>query len=254
MASGGSALSFFAIDEDLPTVLERLNADPDVAFLVPDGPKDPEEALWERYSASPEAGMNPLMLRDTGYRQRWKAVREVSRLRVGAQSLWHVPTGPLPLVPDYSAGVPLFPQPHPPVADPWSGWTEKNPVTETPFLDSFHGEIRLELWTRHRPYSELERARVRSLMSYWNEGRERVVASSFSWIGGRYSPPPAATRKWWNRLKAWLARETTPLAALENRTQVFFAFPAALRLLGTGVAYEARGWNLDPAIQAAQPR
>src|SRR5262245_59581762 len=95
----GGALPFFAAGEDLAAILAWLNADPDVAFIVPDGPKDPLDAVHERRRASPEGGANPLLLRDPGYRQRWKAAREVSSLRDGPHSLWHVPAGPLPLVP-----------------------------------------------------------------------------------------------------------------------------------------------------------
>ena len=36
-ASGGS-LSFFADEQDAPILLGRLNADPEIAFIVPDGP------------------------------------------------------------------------------------------------------------------------------------------------------------------------------------------------------------------------
>src|SRR5215472_14293938 len=39
-ASGGS-LSFFADEQDAPILLGRLNADLEIAFIVPDGPRQP---------------------------------------------------------------------------------------------------------------------------------------------------------------------------------------------------------------------
>jgi hypothetical protein len=40
MASKGS-LSFFADEQDARILLDRLNADPEIAFIVPDGPRMP---------------------------------------------------------------------------------------------------------------------------------------------------------------------------------------------------------------------
>src|SRR5215468_2504412 len=40
MPSGGS-LSFFADEQDARSLLDRLNADPEIAFIVPDGPRFP---------------------------------------------------------------------------------------------------------------------------------------------------------------------------------------------------------------------
>src|SRR5215469_11209539 len=53
MASGG-ALSFFADEQDARILLGRLNADPEIAFIVPDGPRLPPPN--ERTPASPPVG------------------------------------------------------------------------------------------------------------------------------------------------------------------------------------------------------
>jgi hypothetical protein len=46
------ATSFFADGRDVNLLIDRLNSDPEIAFLVPDGPLDPEAALANRLRAS----------------------------------------------------------------------------------------------------------------------------------------------------------------------------------------------------------
>jgi hypothetical protein len=47
------SISFFADSRDASVLMDQLNADPEIAFIVPDGPLDPEEALYNRLLASP---------------------------------------------------------------------------------------------------------------------------------------------------------------------------------------------------------
>src|SRR5215467_12857629 len=56
MAAAG-ALSFFADEEDARILLGRLNGDPEIAFIVPDGPRMPPPN--ERMPASPPRGDRP---------------------------------------------------------------------------------------------------------------------------------------------------------------------------------------------------
>src|SRR5215468_5049618 len=53
MASGG-ALSFFVDEQDARTLLGRLNADPELAFIVPNGPRIPPPN--EQMPVSPSMG------------------------------------------------------------------------------------------------------------------------------------------------------------------------------------------------------
>jgi hypothetical protein len=104
------ALSFFVDENDLSILLDRLNADAQIAFIVPQGPLGPREpgpALLWRVGAG------------VGHRQRWRAVQTVDGLRDGRQCLWHVPAGPLPLLKAGREG-PLV-RTDPPVPDPWAG-------------------------------------------------------------------------------------------------------------------------------------
>src|SRR5215469_12024879 len=99
------SLSFFIDENDLHLLLGRLNADPEIAFIVPDNMARTQDGDQDHHSSSwwptfraliqdrqPELQMNSHQL------QRWKAVRAVDTLNDGHHSLWHVPAGPLPLV------------------------------------------------------------------------------------------------------------------------------------------------------------
>jgi hypothetical protein len=243
------AISFFADGRDANILVDRLNADPEIAFIVPDGPLDPEEAYANRLRASvgdrTEATFyGPFGIVDDGYRQRWKAVRTVEGLKDGNHGLWHIPAGPLPLLAEGGSarGIP----------DPWAGWTEQWPGADptTPYFGPGHAaHIRLELWTRHRPYSDEENASLPMRISYWDREQDIFVASDFQWIGGHYSPPPPQTRRWWDRLKAWFGRSAAKLA---DGRQTFWAFPSALRKLKGGTAYYSRGWDLSESIRTAE--
>jgi hypothetical protein len=99
MASGG-ALSFFADEQDARILLGRLNADPEIAFIVPDGPRMPPPN--ELLPASPPiVGQRTVLMLTMaacaldGYWQRWRAVRPVDGLNDGEHILWHIPAGPL---------------------------------------------------------------------------------------------------------------------------------------------------------------
>ena len=94
MASGG-ALSFFADEQDARILLGRLNADPEIAFIAPDGPRMPPPM-----PASPPIGDRPYIAAMAtcgwdGYWQRWRAVRPVDGLKDGEHILWHISAGPL---------------------------------------------------------------------------------------------------------------------------------------------------------------
>ena len=246
------ALSFFADERDAPVLIDWLNRDPEIAFVVPDGSADPLEAyvagVRNLLGAATEAAFlyPSFTLTDAGRRQRWKVVSTVERLRDGKHALWHRPSGPLPLQAkhDSNGAVP----------DSWQGWTEQGWSDPTmPYFGLGHpAEIYLELWTRHRPYSKEERASLPVLFSYWNGERELLVVSTFGWNGTRYNPASRAARNWWPRLEAWIAEHTAPVGDLLDvdggrweRRWSCWAFPSALEKLRNGIAYDARGWDRE---------
>lgn len=90
MAAGW--LPLYMLQEDVPLLHTRLNEDPEIAFIVRDGP------------------------------DRWRAVRQVDDLR-GKTILWHVPGGPLPLL--HMQGAETL------IEDPFTGWREVRPGLDT---------------------------------------------------------------------------------------------------------------------------
>jgi hypothetical protein len=230
------ALRFFADDQDLPTLLHHLNADPDIAFIVSDGPNRAAEL------------------------RRWKAVRSVATLPDGHHSLWHVPGGPLPLAPARCSGGMTRTgwQNLPTIPNPWAGWIEQRPgaIETQPFFCNGLSEIRLDLWTRHRPYSQHERTTLPMLNGYWIRSDDYLVVSDFQWIGSHFGPiglpAPAQTHDWWNRLRQWFRRTAVRITDGRRRGTVFWAFPSALEKLKDGMEYYAFNFNLDASIRSAR--
>jgi hypothetical protein len=85
------SISFVADEDDFRTVLAYLNENPEVAFIVADGPG------------------------------RWRAVQAVEQLDIDRIALWHIPSGALPLL--HAS----HDQPDEPIQDPWHGWDELRP-------------------------------------------------------------------------------------------------------------------------------
>jgi hypothetical protein len=55
--TSSDSLSFFADEQDAPILLDRLNADPEIAFIVPDGPRiSPRPASPPRGDRPPTTG------------------------------------------------------------------------------------------------------------------------------------------------------------------------------------------------------
>ena len=81
-------LPIYANANDFPIILDWLNRSEDLAFIVSDG------------------------------RSRWRAVESIDTLDNNRFCLWHVPSGPLPLLhakPSREVGS---------ISDPWKGWKE----------------------------------------------------------------------------------------------------------------------------------
>jgi hypothetical protein len=237
------ALSFFVDEHDIHMLIKRLNADPEIAYIVPDGRLGAERngVLWS-------LGLH------TRPRQRWRAVQAVEGLADGCHFLWHVPAGPLPLFKARRVA-PLARPPDPPVPDPFAGWLEEQPGPDPKapyFGPGCHPVMWIDLWTRHRPYTEAELGTLPVTVSWWTHGHDVLPASTLSWTGGHFRPAPAQTQRWWNRMRTWLGRVAVRLEAFpDGRQGVFWAFPSALGKLKGGMPYYAHDWPLDDAIHRA---
>jgi len=105
------------IDEyDARKVFCILNSDPEVAFIVSDGPK------------------------------KWIARKSIESITDGRHSIWHIPSGPLPFL--YSDG-----RPSSTIMHPWQGWTEDKQCVDPgePFFGpTATGIIMLNIWTHSK--------------------------------------------------------------------------------------------------------
>ena len=176
--------------EDAAWLLGVLNADDEIAFLVAAGPG------------------------------RWKARRMVDELPAGrTMALWHIPSGPLPLVGTTNSDIP----------DPFAGWQEQVTGMDptVPYFENHAGVV----WLTYRP-----------------DGLSRGSAcglSSFQWIGDHYAvigkPAPETTERWWAGLicKVEAAATLVPRKSLTAPSPPeIHAFPAALRLLNDGKTFD----------------
>jgi hypothetical protein len=246
--SGGSP-SFFADEQDARILLDRLNADPEIAFIVPDGPRFPPPD--QPMPALPPAGDRPrttfvlaiLACGSGDYWQRWRAVRPVDRLDDGEHILWHMSAGPLVKSDGLLRGELQ------PIPDPFVGWNSERPVCRPNVMA--HATIRLNLVTRYAAYTPEERATLRRLNAYWLKG-DLLVASDFQWSAASLQPGGSLkTARWVAGLEDWFSRNAVALHDRGN-TDAFWAFPSALRRLKAGMPYYSRGFELDEAIHEAR--
>lgn len=241
------SLSFFIDERDICLLLDRLNEDPEIAFIVPGGPPENRKAEARR-GLTFVVENNELKAEVEPVRQ-WKAVRTVDSLADGLHSLWHVPAGSLPLIevkkdPDPMPLIgPNSPPLYPPIPDPWSGW-----IGTDQFGPGCLPWVRLEVWTRHQPYTQDERATLQELNAFWTKNHELLVVSGFQWTGNHFRPAPPQTQRWWNRIRGWVDRNAVKLRSGVN----FWAFPSALEKLKSGMRYYSRNFDLDDAIQHAE--
>jgi len=243
------ALSFFIDEHDLRLLVDRLNADPEIAYIVSDdavGHEDRNLPPGVRVHRVP--GGNLELEIEQPRVQRWKAVRTVDTLADGMHSLWHIPAGPLPLIdinPDPRPLIGPEGPGYPPIPDAWAGW-----IGPPGFGSGCHPWIRLEVWTRHQPYTRQERKVLRRLNAFWLNNADMLVVSNLEWTGSHFRPAPPQTQRWWNRMKGWVDRKAVRLNTHANVS--FWAFPSAFRKLKDGMQYYSRNFDLDDAIRGAK--
>ena len=185
------SLPLYLYGDDAAAILKLLNDDPEVAFIIPDGPSC------------------------------WKAVASLTTLAAGRHAIWHVPSGPLPLLGKDHADEPTW------IADPWDGWREvlSGHDTSTPYFGAGHPGV---IWLNAKNDAG---------------GREaRVGLSGLEWIGHRYDRLGHAaseeTDRWWKRLGSAVRRMAQKVPrggfAGPGKPEVF-AFPEAMQALQRGV-------------------
>ena len=179
-----ASILFHADTQDFQLILEWLNNADELAFIISDG------------------------------HERWKAVSSVPTLNKGKLALWHVPSGPLPL---------LHPRPSreiSQVTDPWVGWKELRPGADPsrPFFGAGHPGI---IWLN--VHSEARLAQGVVGLSY------------FEWIGNHYRiighGADPSTESFWRALRQWVQKSTKkppPEYPKPGFRGTVYIFPSAL--------------------------
>jgi hypothetical protein len=182
-------LPFYASQDDLPLVNAALFADGDVALLMHEG------------------------------ENQWRAVLDRPVAADGRYHLWHVPSGPLPLMPAEMDG------PVGSIDDPFAGWTHLRVTDGHPFFGSHVGIFWLNLHVSPRSPGS------------------GIGLSSIEWIGNHFwaigREAPAVTKKRWDKLRRQFARlgPKVPRGGLESAAKPeVFALPAALKELEGGAS------------------
>lgn len=183
-------LPLYLFGDDPDALRTILNDDPEAAFIVADG---------------------------DGH---WKAVEALDALVGKRHAIWHVPSGPLPLLPS------IHGEPIGQIMNPWQGWTERRQGADptTPYFGVGHPGI---FWL--------------NLKNHYRANEPTIGLSSFEWIGHRYAKighaVEPATDKWWKRLTATIKRASSkmprggPLGALKPE---IYALPGAVRAFAEG--------------------
>lgn len=145
-------LPIYATEQDLGSIFAFLNEEDEVAFLVSDGPGS------------------------------WIAKKNLNYEGDMQYCIWHVPSGPLPLLRPNGQKEGL-------VEDPWQGWQEERVGADptSPYFGPGHPGI---IWLNSRAVSK------RKMNS--------IGLSSFVWIGNWYrvigNAAPETTEKFWKRM------------------------------------------------------
>jgi hypothetical protein len=193
------SIQFYAHENDLLRIIAKLNADEHIAFIVSHGPR------------------------------KWIARREVDSLKDGAYYLWHIPSGPLPLLTvDTSSQVAI-------IHNPFEGWTEQCSGAEcgTPFFGSIPSIVRF------------------GVLPTGKESRNSIGQSYFGWTGSRYSslgkPASKMMQKWWRDLARWVAitavKKITRWGPFDGPGADIWAFPCAYEAIVSG-----RHRDANPAL------
>lgn len=187
-------LPIYATGQDLRNIFTFLNKENEVAFLVSDGPG------------------------------RWIAKQQLAYESDTRYCLWHVPSGPLPLVRPNGQAEAL-------VKDPWQGWREERAGADpaSPYFGAGHPGI---IWLNARAVS--------------NRKQDAIGLSSFEWIGDWYktigNATPEITEKFWERMSRRVKKGASLIpreGAWDGPNPEIWALPNALMKIKNGAGRDA---------------
>lgn len=207
-------IPMYLLRDDIALLNDWLNQEDEIAFLVSRGTK--------KWIAKKQHDI----LSDLGT-QKFGQGHDFAIPNFVEYNLWHVPSGPLPLLESNSGGVKLRFNKEDwsndgKILDPWSGWTEirTGANSRIPYFGAGHpGVIHLEIKT-----SDVG----------------EIPMSNFGWIGNHYriigNGADKTTERFWNKLKRALKKVATqiPRSNSANGKNEVYAFSTAYKEIQNG--------------------
>ena len=179
-------LPMYLDKEDLVTVIELLNNDPEVAFII-------------------QNGFNK--------RRKWIAVEKLYNYDLERYCIWHIPSGPLPLLVKLAL-LNEGEENNQIVTHPFEGWEEKQTGGNKcdPYFGPGHVGI---IWLNNR-----------------TDNPNKIGLSSFEWIGNYFriigSPAHESTEIWWKRLRKKINKMSKKIGRDDNSKPEIFCLENAL--------------------------
>lgn len=207
-------LPMYLLDKDVEFLNDWLNQEEEIAFLVSNG--------HQQWIAKKEHDI----LADIGT-QTFGAGHNFTVPNFVEYNLWHVPSGPLPLL-DANKGVARLRfdkedwNEDGKIENPWLGWTEirTGAKSSVPYFGAGHpGVFHLEIKLPHD---------------------DEIRMSNFGWIGNHYkiigNGAEKVTEKFWNKLRRMAKKVATqiPRSNDPNAKKEVYAFPTAYKEIQSG--------------------
>lgn len=147
----------------------------------------------------------------------WKVIDVFSIVEPGEYYLYHIPSGPLPLLDANQKGEGQV------VTDPYKGWTGRcnGANSALPFFGTADQAI-FTLSVKFQPQGT-------------------IGISSFGWVGNHFGiigfPATESSTKWWARLRRWVKSQATRVPRSGSNTPEIWAFKHALQRINQGANY-----------------
>ena len=203
-----ASVSVYLAGRDIDLVVSHFDDDDEIAWLVADGPG------------------------------RWIARPQVAELLEGTV-LWHIPSGPLPLIGTDGDGSNQW------VTDPFQGWDEPQPWRQRPSPVFLHpGVYDLDITSPDSPYLEQP---------------GQIPLSGIGWIANYFAaigrPAHPATERHWKALRRWITKVARRPSYIEGpRPWHPYAFPEALQAIEAGASHETTPRSHVQALTAGMNR
>lgn len=218
-------IPMYLLDKDVEFLNDWLNQEEEIAFLVSAGHR-----RWiakKEHAILPDIGKQLSEHEEAEYEIWGNDKLDLSIPDFVEYQLWHIPSGPLPLLDANKGGVKLKFKKEDweddgKVDNPWLGWTEirTGANSRIPYFGAGHpGVFHLEINLPHD---------------------KEIQMSNFGWIGNHYkiigNGANQSTEKLWNKLRRMVKKVATqiPRSNNSNGKKEIYAFPTAYQEIKNG--------------------